>query len=36
MLTSLTRTHGLVELPEDVVAIAPGDAVNFIDYDLIR
>jgi molybdopterin molybdotransferase len=36
VLTSLTRTQGLVELPEDVVAIAPGDAVNFIDYDLIR
>ena len=27
MLTSLTRTQGLVELPEDVVAIAPGDEV---------
>jgi molybdopterin molybdotransferase len=36
VLTSLTRTHGLVELPEDIVAVAPGDAVNFIDYDLIR
>jgi molybdopterin molybdotransferase len=36
VLTSLTRTHGLVELPEDVIAVAPGDAVNFIDYDLIR
>ncbi len=29
VLTSLTRTHGLVELPEDIVAVAPGDAVNF-------
>ena len=36
VLTSLTRTQGLVELSEDVVAIAPGDAVDFIDYDLIR
>lgn len=36
VLTSLTRTQGLVELPEDAVAVAPGDAVNFIDYDLIR
>lgn len=36
VLTSLTRTHGLVELPEDIVAVAHGDMVNFIDYDLIR
>lgn len=36
VLTSLTRTHGLIELPEDVVNVAPGDAINFIDYDLIR
>ncbi len=36
VLTSLTRTHGFVELPEDVVEIAPGDEVAFIDYDLIR
>ncbi|VTZ26387.1 Molybdopterin molybdotransferase [Methylocella tundrae] len=36
VLTSLTRTHGLVELPEDVVKVAPGDVINFIDYDLIR
>lgn len=36
VLTSLTRTQGLVELAEEVVSIAPGDAVSFIDYDLIR
>ncbi len=36
VLTSLTCTDGFVELPEDVETIAPGDAVNFIDYDLIR
>ncbi len=36
VLTSLTRTHGFVELPEDVATVAPGDAVAFIDYGLIR
>ncbi|WP_026606136.1 gephyrin-like molybdotransferase Glp [Methylocapsa acidiphila] len=36
VLTSLTRTHGFVELPEDVSAVAPGDQVAFVDYDLIR
>ncbi len=35
-ITSLTRTQGLVELPEDVTKIAPGDPVCFIDYALIR
>lgn len=32
LITSLTRTQGLVELPEDVTRIAPGDALRFIDY----
>ncbi len=36
VLTSLTRTHGLVELPENVTKVAPGDTVGFIDYALIR
>jgi molybdopterin molybdotransferase len=36
VLTSLTRTHGLVELSEDVTSVMPGDSVGFIDYDLIR
>ncbi len=36
VLTSLTRTSGFVELPEDVETVASGDSVNFIDYDLIR
>ncbi|PNG26842.1 molybdopterin molybdotransferase MoeA [Methylocella silvestris] len=36
VLTSLTRTRGFVDLAEDTVEIAPGDRVNFIDYDLIR
>ena len=36
ILTSLTRTDGLVELPEGVTAVAPGDRVGFIDYALMR
>jgi molybdopterin molybdotransferase len=36
VLTSLTRTQGLVELPEEVTKVAPGDKVGFIDYGLIR
>jgi molybdopterin molybdotransferase len=35
-ITSLTRTQGLVELPENVTKIAAGDPVGFIDYALIR
>jgi len=36
VLTSLTRTHGLVELREDVTKVAPGDKVGFIDYAMLR
>jgi len=36
VLTSLTRTDGLVELPENITKIGPGDKVGFIDYALIR
>ncbi len=36
LLTSLTRTQGLVELPEEVIRVVPGDIVGFIDYGLIR
>ncbi len=36
VLTSLTRTDGLVELPEHVTKVAPGDKIGFIDYALIR
>lgn len=36
VLTSLTRTNGFVELPEEVERIAPGDSVPFIAYDLVR
>ena len=36
VLTSLTRTHGFVELAEDVERVAPGDKVAFVDYALLR
>jgi molybdopterin molybdotransferase len=36
VLTSLTRTHGLVELPEDVAVVQPGDILAYIDYGLVR
>jgi molybdopterin molybdotransferase len=32
VITSLTRTDGLVELGEDRTNVEPGDAVSFIDY----
>jgi molybdopterin molybdotransferase len=32
VITSLTQTDGLVELPEDMVAVEPGAAVGFISY----
>jgi molybdopterin molybdotransferase len=32
ILTSLTETDGLLEFPEDVTAIAPGDRVGFLSY----
>ena len=32
ILTSLTATDGLVEAPEAVTAIAPGDTVGFLSY----
>ena len=35
MLSSLTETAGLVELPEDVLAVTPGDAVGFIPFGLL-
>ncbi|WP_395698239.1 gephyrin-like molybdotransferase Glp [Methylocella sp.] len=35
-LTSLTRTQGVVVLPEEMTALEPGDLVDFLDYDLIR
>ena len=36
VLTSLTETDGLVELGEDVVAVAPGDRVGFLSYAALR
>ena len=36
VLTSLTRTHGLVELGEEITSVAAGDKVGYIDYALIR
>jgi molybdopterin molybdotransferase len=35
ILTSLTATHGLVEAPEAVTAIASGDTVGFLSYDAL-
>ncbi len=35
ILTSLTRTDGLAELDEDTTAVAPGDAVGYLPYELL-
>lgn len=35
VVTSLTRTDGLVELAEDRTTLAPGEVVAFLDYRLI-
>ena len=32
MLTSLTETDGLVELPEDTTTLQPGAEVDFVPY----
>ncbi len=36
VLTSLTRTDGLIELPENLTRVMPGDKIAYIDYALIR
>ena len=36
VITSLTRTHGLIELGEDVTSLSPGDMAPFIDYAALR
>jgi molybdopterin molybdotransferase len=36
VLTSLTATDGLVELPEHITRVEPGDRVGFIDYRLLQ
>jgi molybdopterin molybdotransferase len=35
ILSSLTATQGLVELPEPVTAVAPGDTVAFLPYEAL-
>jgi molybdopterin molybdotransferase len=35
ILTSLTETTGLVELPEPVTRVAPGDTVLYLPYELL-
>jgi molybdopterin molybdotransferase len=35
ILTSLTETAGLVELPEPVTRVAPGDTVLYLPYELL-
>ena len=35
VITSLTETDGLLELPEDVTVIAPGDPVGFLPYAVL-
>jgi molybdopterin molybdotransferase len=35
ILTSLTETSGLAELAEAVTAVAPGDSVNYLPYELL-
>jgi molybdopterin molybdotransferase len=35
ILSSLTATHGLVEVPEAVTVVAPGDTVGFLSYDAL-
>jgi molybdopterin molybdotransferase len=36
VLTSLTQTHGLIELREGIESISPGDTVGFLSYALLR
>jgi molybdopterin molybdotransferase len=36
VITSLTETDGLVELPEDVTRVEPGATLRFLPYDLLR
>lgn len=35
ILSSLTATDGLIELPETVTSVAPGDTVGFLSYDAL-
>jgi molybdopterin molybdotransferase len=35
VITSLTATDGLLELPEDLTRVAPGDRVGFLPYAVL-
>jgi molybdopterin molybdotransferase len=35
ILTSLTETSGLAEVSEAVTAVAPGDLVGYLPYELL-
>jgi len=35
ILSSLTATRGLVEVPEAVTTVARGDTVGFLSYDAL-
>jgi molybdopterin molybdotransferase len=32
VITSLTKTDGLIELPEETTEIVPGSSVGFLSY----
>ena len=36
VITSLTETDGLLELPETVERVVPGDQMGFLSYALLR
>jgi molybdopterin molybdotransferase len=36
VISSLTETDGLVELPESVTRVSPGDSVGFLPYAILR
>jgi molybdopterin molybdotransferase len=36
VITSLTETDGLAELPEAVTRVEPGDAIGFFPYAVLR
>lgn len=35
VITSLTRTDGLIELPEDLLRLEPGERARFYPYDAL-
>jgi molybdopterin molybdotransferase len=36
VITSLTETDGLAELPETVTRVEPGETVGFLPYAVLR